>query len=273
MMTVSTKTVIVLGKPRSGTSLTAGILTTLGVPMNGKALPSAFNPKGSYEDWDFDQLNQAILRDAGGDGVLRPPPLAKILDQEGKYRERVRRLVAEKTRSPIWGWKTPSTALVADLYLPFVTNPHIIVVLRNPLANAESLVEFTKHIEPTVTVLDMLRVVDTFEHAILDFLERHQTLPTLFVAFEDILADPVNKARCIAAFLDLTVSQETEGRVSRFCIPRDRIDRARRIGFLKGLPARTLGLVRRCYRDPARSADQVTQALRLTRNVFRWRRS
>jgi len=67
------KTVVVLGKARSGTSITAGLLNILGVDMGGDRSPTPFTAHGAYEDLEFNDLNSEILEAAGGDEIMSPP--------------------------------------------------------------------------------------------------------------------------------------------------------------------------------------------------------
>src|SRR5689334_14926006 len=61
----STSPIIVTGMHRSGTSLTASLLSAAGVNMGGNLLPAdAHNPDGYFEDVEFLELNRTILQQA-----------------------------------------------------------------------------------------------------------------------------------------------------------------------------------------------------------------
>ena len=262
------KTVVVLGKPRSGTSLTAGILSILGVDMEGDSTPTPFNPKGAYEDLEFDDINWNILQTAGGDDLLSPPPLSRVLEQRDQYAQRLQEFFSKKAKPHIWGWKKPSTSLLIELFLPYLVNPYFVVVLRNPIGNAQSLVEFVRHRDPTVTFLDMLKISNYFDREIFEFLGRHKNLPTLFVSFEEIVCDPVKEATRLAEFLGLGLDGKQADRIRTFCIPREGISIQKKLGFLKGLPYKVARLGQKCYRNPRNVGGYLTQAVRLTINVF-----
>lgn len=67
------KNVFVLGSGRSGTSLAAGLLSGAGYFMGDNLMPpTPGNPKGYYESFDIERINEDILQK-----VIRPKP--KIL--------------------------------------------------------------------------------------------------------------------------------------------------------------------------------------------------
>lgn len=264
------KTVVVLGKPRSGTSLTAEILTVLGVDMGADIAPSAFNPRGDYEDLEFNELNASILAAAGGDqnGVLRIPPRDTIMAQRERFDERIRTFFAAKAKPHLWGWKKPSTSLLIELFLPHLNGPHFVVVLRNPIGAAESLVEYVRRWKP-VTFEEMLRTTNVIDGVIFDFLQRHPELPRIFVAFEDIVGEPVREARRLASFVGVALDDEKVARVERLIIPRAEIARLAAKGFLKSLPAKARTVIRKIRQEPRRAPEYVTQSLRLVAGVLR----
>ncbi|HUU33183.1 MAG TPA: hypothetical protein VMW48_03915, partial [Vicinamibacterales bacterium] len=69
---------IVLGMHRSGTSLAASLLADAGLDVGTRLLgANASNPRGHFEDEDFVELQQAVLRELGlsPDGwVTTSPP-------------------------------------------------------------------------------------------------------------------------------------------------------------------------------------------------------
>lgn len=54
--------VLVVGPPRSGTSVTAGVLDRLGVAMGGRDYKSIFNPTGYFEARDIVTINQRLVK-------------------------------------------------------------------------------------------------------------------------------------------------------------------------------------------------------------------
>ena len=65
---------IVTGIHRSGTSMVAGILSKLEIPMGDGALmnPAPENPEGFFERVDVMQLNDSVLKRLGGSWQAPP---------------------------------------------------------------------------------------------------------------------------------------------------------------------------------------------------------
>ncbi|MEO6191543.1 MAG: glycosyltransferase [Thermoanaerobaculia bacterium] len=124
MPSTSSLPVVIAGMHRSGTSLVASYLASLGVHMGDRLLPAdSRNPHGYFEDADFVELHGRILRDctAAGEaghqdwgwtesGRLDRAPLAR-------YAGEAQELVARRAGTPgIWGWKDPRTTLLLDFW-------------------------------------------------------------------------------------------------------------------------------------------------------------
>jgi len=207
------KEVIVLGSPRSGTSMTAGLLAILGVDMGNVRPPDYENPTGYYEDIEFSQLIADLFKatDSEADG-FNPPPQSLLAKQCANFRTRAQSLIAQRretSRSEAWGWKVTSTILVMPLFLPNLTNPHFIVVVRNPLDIAKSMVEYTqrKAYEP-LSLLQALKIANFYYERILSFLEDNPRLPWIVVSYENILITPDYVTKQLASFFELKISQE-----------------------------------------------------------------
>lgn len=269
-MNTGVKTVVVLGKPRGGTSVTAGLLTVLGVDMAGDEMPTPFNPRGAYEDTEFDELNARILRAAGSDdnALFAPPALETVLALRGAFDEEIREFLARKAKPHIWGWKKPSTNFLIELFLPHLVNPHFVVVSRDSSDNAASLVDFAWQWRQ-VSVEEMVRLVEIIDDRIATFLQRYPDLPVLFVEFERIVADPEAETVRLAEFLGLRLDQAKMRQIHRLVIPRGRIEAEKRLALLKWLPRRVTAFGRRLGRRRGEAAADTRRLMRLlTRRLF-----
>lgn len=219
------KTVVVLGLARSGTSVTTGVLEVLGVDMGPPSWPTEWNPKGNFEDEDFGRLHKAILNAAEeGKTYFDPPPPERIVAQREKFGGKIQNLLAEKSRGKtLWGWKHPDTIMMAELYLPYLVHPHFVVVFRNPLGTAQSTVEHTRRFKDQVDFARALKLTHFYNGEMLAFLERHPDPPRLFLAFEDLVADPAKEAARLARFLGVEPTEEKFRAVEKLVIPRERI--------------------------------------------------
>lgn len=136
------KSIIVLGMHRSATSLLAESLYRLNVET-GATEPS---PGGHYEDVEIMQLNERILKDAGG-SWHRVPPHADIMGAGEKYGGKIQRIIERKAKKakeanrPFFGWKEPRTCLTIELFVPFLEKyePHFVTIFRDPKKVAKSL--------------------------------------------------------------------------------------------------------------------------------------
>lgn len=234
---------MVLGLARSGTSVVSGILRAVGVNM-GSIVPDKANPYGSFEDRDFAELHKKIFDFAGNKTYWNPPAPEAILSLKEQCDPLVQELVRKKSlTSPIWGWKHPRTILTLELFLPYLENPHLIAVFRNPLGIARSSVEHTKNYTfDRVDFFQALRLVNFYYSEMFKVLERHQHLPVMMVAFEDVVSEPIRVAEKIATLLDLELSEKKRTQLERLVIPRARItqEKARGKRFFTGTIRRLL---------------------------------
>lgn len=193
--------VILLGATRSGTSVTAGVLSGLGVNFGSNIRPAdTHNPFGYFEDRGFLDLNGRILAAAGGN-FIRPPAHHDIVAQRAHFEPEIAELVASRNEG-LWGWKTTTTCLTLELFLPHLSNPRLIFLTRDPLATARSQLSFT---ENQLRLTESLRLVVTYYVRTLDVAERHRGVPLFCLSYEELLRDPVATASRLADFLQLSL--------------------------------------------------------------------
>jgi len=159
------KTFVVLGFPRSATSLIAkGLFNE--IYMGEDFLePNEWNVHGYFENKKFLDLNNKILKAAGG-GWRDVPSEAAILEKGAKFSNEIQDLIkSESAGKDHWGWKEPRTTLTIRLYLPYLENPHFIFCLRDPKEAALSLNKF-KH----VPLEEGLKLAATYNDRALNFL-------------------------------------------------------------------------------------------------------
>lgn len=140
------KTFVVLGMHRSGTSLIAKGMDEI-VDMGVETVHcTPANPRGHWENWVMVRLNDSILYAAGGSWD-EPPPEKRILDTINlpDIKQGLQDVVKRFSEGrELWGWKDPRTTLTIRLFLPYLTNPHIICCFREPAQIAKSLHERQK---------------------------------------------------------------------------------------------------------------------------------
>lgn len=231
------RTVVVLGLARSGTSVVTGILKILGVDT-GTSLEDNSNPRGSNEDIDFAKLHKDIfdLTGAGRD-YWSPPSREDIRAVGPKIEPAVRELLGRKgAGKTLWGWKHTRTLLTYELFLPHLVKPHFVLVFRNFLGTALSSVEHTRRRPKPLDFAEALRLVHFYHGEMLTFLENHPQVPAHFVAYEDVVGDPLKEAEKLAHFLGLPLTEEIRREVAELVIPRDQLpqEKKKMRSFLHG---------------------------------------
>lgn len=174
------QTIVVLGCPRSGTSLVAGILHKSGVDMGARFHTGYHpaNPAGFYENNDFANANETLLHRLGIDYLT---PLSEEEVASIPYHDEVFRLFVRNAQNA-WGWKCPRTVTLWPLYEPLLKglNPHIIICHRNVYSIAQSWI--------ASGYLDdfhyALWFAGWFEQRLSD-IAKNATCPVLHLAFED----------------------------------------------------------------------------------------
>lgn len=147
MGTPESRSVLVLGPHRSGTSAVARVLNLLGVDLGRSMLPPKFdNRHGYWEHQTIFELHERLLSRAGSswhDYRPMPPGWRERPEVEAIRGELAAFLASEFRDKPLWGVKDPRLCSVLPLWLEVLeelgAEPAFVVVVRNPLEVAESL--------------------------------------------------------------------------------------------------------------------------------------
>lgn len=175
-------TVVVLGPPRSGTSMVSGILRLLGIYMG--ECNAANN-----EDPRFNKKHGA---------------------------ESIRALITQHNASyPVWGWKEPSTHIYYDEVTDLVRTPFFIGVYRNILGSASSKLKHTGDAD-----LAQLAGSYAMHYQKISKLLNRATTPCLYINFDKVLSDPVALANYLSERLrGEPLASDMHDRIRRFCTP------------------------------------------------------
>ncbi|MDI3547538.1 MAG: hypothetical protein PWR10_1190 [Halanaerobiales bacterium] len=215
----SKKTVIVLGMHRCGTSMIAGVLNKLGINMGDKLLgKSPSNPLGHFEDEDFLDLNERILKAARG-SWLNPPSEKEILEQKEQFQAEIMTLTS-KVNTGIWGWKDPRTSLTIDLYIDYLENPYFIVCHRKAEDVAASL---QKRDPDFINIESGINLRNLYEERINNFFSEHPGLPRLDLYYEEVINAPRKWVKEIINFLEIVVSNKDFQRAVKFILPNEEV--------------------------------------------------
>jgi hypothetical protein len=200
--------VIVLGPYRSGTSLASQVIETLGVdfgPKPERIATNRFNPGGYLERGDLNALNRRLITSAGR-------TLAEPGDPETLTRDADRSILGGVVfpwpgHRPLWGLKDPRFCATLTLWVESgvvrAETIQILHLVRNPEAIIRSSLE-----HPSVQKFcerDAARarkmVLDYI--ALADWQVRTLGLPTLRLAYEDLIREPLEQTRRIASWLEV----------------------------------------------------------------------
>ncbi len=166
-----------------------------------------------------------------------PPSRETIFELRPAIDAQVRALLTKKNNGKsLWGWKHPRSLLTYELFLPYLVNPHFVLVFRNQLSTALSSVEHTRKFRRPLNLSQALRIAHFYQGEMLRFLKNHPDIPTQCVSYEDVVLDPLKEAAKLASFLGLELSDETARAATEFVIPRERLplEKKKRRSFLMG---------------------------------------
>lgn len=211
------KTIIIIGRSRSGTSLTSGILSRIGVDMRESDNPTVFNPSGAFENPSWIALTMDLTKGLDGD----PVAMRKAIRLLGPLVKR------RNTESELWGFKSAIIHKSIDYIMHYVENPHFIFVFRNPYTTAESDIYFCN---PNVTeelpahlqidnVARSLKETADFLEACSKIMSKYATVPMMSTTFEGIRAEPVKEARLMADFVGVKLDPEKTKSIYKFVLP------------------------------------------------------
>lgn len=160
------RTIVVVGVQRGGTSMVAGVLRALGLPMGERA------------------------------GLNHEDPVFLLDDTE-----KLGKAIRQRNRThAVWGFKAPKAAMNLPFFDRVLRKPYFVVVYRNSLSIADSWNQ--RGAGHTVSVL---KRISSYHNAILEFAEQTKA-PILFVNYERAVADDASKRAMvdeIAAFTGL----------------------------------------------------------------------
>jgi hypothetical protein len=129
--TGQTKTLIILGMHRSGTSLITHWLYNCGLEIGARLLgPGLGNSEGHFEDIEFYKLHLEILRENNLDdsGII----YHTAGEIKSAHKEKIKNLVESKSSQFLqWGWKEPRTCLFLNVYREILPEAYYLIIFRD----------------------------------------------------------------------------------------------------------------------------------------------
>ncbi len=130
---------VVTGMHRSGTSLTAAFLQSLGIHLGEQFWQAdQHNAKGYFEDVDFLQFQRSLLADCcpqnDGGWIDWGWTENEQLDRSQffHYTNEAKQLLQNRQHLSIWGWKDPRTTLLLDFWQELLPEAYFLLVYRFP---------------------------------------------------------------------------------------------------------------------------------------------
>ncbi len=172
------RAIVVLGMHRSGTSLLASLLQTLGVDLGPDLLLEARpdNEAGYWEHAEIADIHEAILERLGR-SWYRPEGLAPLPDgwwrmaEIRPFRRRLADIVERETAASVgpWGFKDPRTVrllpLWKEVFAATGVQPTYLLAIRDPEAVAASLAKRDRMTPAASQLLWLEHTLDAFRHA------------------------------------------------------------------------------------------------------------
>lgn len=190
------KIVIVLGLSCSGTSVIAGMLHHIGVNMNPMDNNKSGYPYGSFEDSELQELTRFM---AGTNIEPEKKLKKKELKKQTKY------LIEKRTEeNDIWGFKSTLTYKCLDYFMLYIKNPYLVVIFRNIIDNANSLVkQYATNFGENLSYMAAIEMIIKEQGLLIDVLKKHNDIPAFFTNFEEIEKNFLNICIGLANFLEI----------------------------------------------------------------------
>lgn len=182
------RTFVVFGVPRGGTTMVARIVEQLGVPM-GQDLPT------NYEDpaFNFDFMPDEFKAD-------RSKMRASLIDA-----------IHQRNQShAVWGWKYPRANIYLNQILEHVRRPHLICVLRDPLASSLRPLgrkNFRSKPGKMTSPIKLMEQHLAWQNRNLEII-RKANCPSLVCSYEKAIVSPADFVQEIAGFIGLNPSSD-----------------------------------------------------------------
>ena len=129
------RTIIILGMHRSGTSALTGALEQCGLYLGDVQRNRGDNPKGWCEPRAVNSLQEDLFRVHGGRWVAPPEQVVWT----PKHKASRDRFISSFEGQPIWGFKDPRTLFTLDGWLEALPDAELVGIYRRPNLVAESL--------------------------------------------------------------------------------------------------------------------------------------
>jgi len=184
------RAIVILGQGRSGTSITAGILHSLGVFV-GDA------PSRYYEDGAFYNVHKAMV------GDWRNPQL----DALPQHLDRYRALVAKRQEYDLWGLKDPRLCFTFPVLLPLLDDTDVrIIYTSRPIKDIARSLGTYPGVESRA---EAKRIAERYKVALAQTkMIVPKAWPTMTLYYNALIRDPRKQVGRLARFVGVSVVEE-----------------------------------------------------------------
>ncbi len=197
------RVVVITGMHRSGTSLIASLIQEAGVNIGDQLIgPAKGNPRGHFEDADFNLYHARLLRRFGLNFLAQNTSALGELTPEAI--QEAMSLIEQRNGREVWGWKDPRTTLFLDVWHTLLPRPCYLFIYRHPVEVVLSLFRRSEShdVEVLANPLIGLRVWQVYNESIINFYRHHPGI-SLLCHISGITADIESFIELASRKLDL----------------------------------------------------------------------
>ncbi len=167
------KTIVILGIPRSGTTMMAKVLESLGVYMG--------------------QTNGVVKEDTS---------LSKLLEKEVDINAFKNLVNSRNKKYKVWGWKRPEAFKYIKKFEQIIRNPHFIFIFRDPLA-----ISLREQISMDIDLLEKMEECQKRYSKIIKYVS-NTSYPCLLVSYEKATSKKGAFINSLGSFLDIEINNK-----------------------------------------------------------------
>jgi len=194
--------VLVLGMHRSGTSVIASVVRSLGVDFGNQLLLSGDdNPRGYFEHAEIVAINQSLLEsfEIDSDGITQELPKDWLYDERvASYKEKIRSVIRRDfSTSNYFGLKDPRISILLPLYLEILDELCVdvrCVVAHRTIADVVFSMRSRNNV-PLITAAKAFR----YFYRIIGACGGEY--PSINIFYSDLLGDSQNVVQMLCTFL------------------------------------------------------------------------